>query len=105
MISGSCYYLETRQMSHSSAKQNCLHQFGSSATGQLFEPRSLSINEAVYRESQKTFSTADFWLGVTDLKDQKYRYESDGTEVSMDQGPNGMWADDQPNDSRYFKKF
>lgn len=99
MISGSCYYLETRQMSHSSAKQNCLHQFGSSATGQLFEPRSLSINEAVYRQAQITFSTADFWLGVTDLKDQKYRYESDGTEVSMDQGPNGMWADDQPNDS------
>ena len=92
-------------MSHSSAKQNCLHQFGSSATGQLFEPRSLSINEAVYRQAQITFSTADFWLGVTDLKDQKYRYESDGTEVSMDQGPNGMWADDQPNDSRYFKKF
>ena len=84
-------------MSHSSAKQNCLHQFGSSATGQLFEPRSLSINEAVYRQAQITFSTADFWLGVTDLKDQKYRYESDGTEVSMDQGTNGMWADDQPN--------
>ena len=92
-------------MSHSSAKQNCLHQFGSSATGQLFEPRSLSINEAVYRQAQITFSTADFWLGVTDLKDQKYRYESDGTEVSMDQGTNGMWADDQPNDPRYLKKI
>ena len=44
-------------MSYSSAKQNCLHQFGSSATGQLFEPRSLAINEAVYREAQNTFST------------------------------------------------
>ena len=92
-------------MSYSSAKQNCLHQFGSSATGQLFEPRSLSINEAVWWEAQKTFSPADFWLGVTDLKDQKYRYESDGTEVSMDQGTNGMWADDQPNDPRYLKKI
>ena len=90
-------------MSYSSAKQNCLHQFGSSATGQLFEPRSLSINEAVHREAQITFSTAEFWLGVTDLKDQKYRYESDGTEVSMDSGSNGMWESGQPNDPRYLK--
>ena len=92
-------------MSYSSAKQNCLHQFGSSATGQLFEPRSLSINEAVHREAQNTFITAEFWLGVTDLKDRKYRYESDGTEVSMDQGTNGMWENDQPNDPRYLKKI
>ena len=91
-------------MSYSSAKQNCLRQFGSSATGQLFEPRSLSINEAVYREAQNTFSTVDLvdiWLGVTDLKDRKYRYESDGTEVSMDSGSNGMWRSGQPNDLRY----
>ena len=90
-------------MSYSSAKQNCLHQFGSSATGQLFEPRSLSINDAVHREALDTLSGADeFWLGVTDskgpLKDGKYRYESDGTEVSMDQGTNGMWESGQPND-------
>ena len=92
-------------MSHSRAKQNCLHQFGSSARGQLFEPRSLSINEAVHREARNTFRTVEFWLGVTDLKDQKYRYESDGTEVSMDQGTNGMWKNGQPNDPKYVEKI
>jgi hypothetical protein len=105
MISGSCYYLETRKMSFSRAKQNCLHQFGSSATGQLFEPRNLAINEAVHREAQNTFSPADFWLGITDKKDQKYRYESDGTEVPMDQGTNGMWENNQPNDLRYLRNI
>ena len=102
MISGACYYFETRKMSFSSAKQNCLDKFGSSATGQLFEPRSFEINEAVHREGQNSFGTTDFWLGVTDKKDgQRYRYESDGIEVSMDQGTNGMWESSQPNDLRY----
>ena len=100
MISGSCYYFETRKMSFSNAKQNCLDKFGSSVSGQLFEPRSLAINDAVHREAQNILRPADFWLGVTDKKDQKYRYESDGTEVSMDHGSNGMWENDQPNDPR-----
>ena len=103
MISGSCYYFETRKMIYSSAKQNCLHQFGPSATGQLFEPRSFAINQAVHSEALKisAFRSDDtLWLGVTDKKDQKYRYESDGTEVSMDHGSNGMWENDQPNDPR-----
>ena len=88
-------------MSFSNAKQNCLDKFGSSVSGQLFEPRSLAINDAVHREAQNILSPADFWLGVTDKKDQKYRYESDGKEVPMDQGSNGMWENDQPNDPRY----
>ena len=103
MISGSCYYFETRKMSFSSAKQNCLDKFGSSATGQLFEPRSFAINQAVHSEALKISafrSDNDLWLGVTDKKDQKYRYESDGKEVPLDSGSNGMWDSGQPNDSR-----
>ena len=102
MISGSCYYFETRKMSFSSAKQNCLDKFGSSATGQLFEPRSFAINQAVHSEALKIslLWQNPFWLGVTDKKDQKYRYESDGKEVPLDSGSNGMWDSGQPNDSR-----
>ena len=100
MISGTCIYFESRKMSFYNAKRNCLDKFGSSVSGQLFEPRSLAINDAVHREAQNILSPADFWLGVTDKKDQKYRYESDGTEVSMDHGSNGMWENDQPNDPR-----
>ena len=89
-------------MSFSSAKQNCLDKFGSSATGQLFEPRSFAINQAVHSEALKIslLWQNPFWLGVTDKKDQKYRYESDGKEVPLDSGSNGMWDSGQPNDSR-----
>ena len=93
-------------MKYDDAKQNCLDKFGSSTTGQLFEPRSLAINQEVHTEALKFSAFAnddDIWLGITDKKDGKYRYESDGVEVSMVQEPNGMWEDGQPNDHRYKK--
>ena len=37
-------------------------------------------------------SDGEFWLGMNDLKDGTYRYESDGNEVV-----DGMWNSGQPN--------
>ena len=37
-------------------------------------------------------SDGEFWLGMNDLKDGTYRYESDGNEIV-----DGMWKSEQPD--------
>ena len=53
------------------------------------------MNEVVWKAADDKLgvsSDGEFWLGMNDLKDGTYRYESDGIEVV-----DGMWQRDQPN--------
>jgi hypothetical protein len=75
------------------AQDDCRNKFDSG--GRLFEPRISSMNEAVYKAADEKLgksSYGEFWLGMNDLKDGTYRYESDGNEVVE-----GMWKSGQPN--------
>ena len=85
-------------MNWQEALDNCRNKFVP-GSGRLFEPRNSSINQAVWEAADDKLgdsSDGEFWLGMNDLKDGTYRYESDGNEVV-----NGMWysgPSGQPND-------
>ena len=94
-IKGSCVYFEQKKLNWQEALDNCRNKFAS-GSGRLFEPRISSINQAVWEEADDKLginSDGEFWLGMNDLKDRTYRYESDGIEVV-----NGMWRIGQPNE-------
>ena len=77
------------------AQDNCQDKFDS-ASGRLFEPRSTTMNLAVWKVADELLGAeadGEFWLGITDLKDQgTYRYHSND-EKAVD----GMWKSDQPD--------
>ena len=81
-------------MEWQAAQDNCRDKFDS-ASGRLFEPRSTTMNLAVWKVADELGgdrADGEFWLGITDLKDQgTYRYDSNDEEVV-----DGMWSSDQP---------
>ena len=81
-------------MNWQGAQDDCRNKFVS-GSGRLFEPRISSINQAVWKAADDKFgvsSDGEFWLGMNDLKDGTYRYESDGNEIV-----DGMWKSEQPD--------
>jgi len=93
-IKGSCVYFEQKELNWQEALDNCRNKFVP-GSGRLFEPRNSSINQAVWEAADDKLgdsSDGEFWLGMNDLKDGTYRYESDGNEVV-----DGMWESEQPN--------
>ena len=81
-------------MKWQAAQDNCQDKFDS-ASGRLFEPRSTTMNLAVWKAADELGgdrADGEFWLGITDLKDQgTYRYDSNDEEVI-----DGMWGVLQP---------
>ena len=77
------------------AQDNCQDKFDS-ASGRLFEPRSTTMNLAVWKAADELGGAqgdGSFWLGITDLKEQgTYRYDSNDEEVV-----DCMWYSTQPN--------
>ena len=71
------------------AQDNCRDKFDS-VSGRLFEPRSTTMNLAVWKVADELLgdqANGEFWLGITDLKNQgTYRYLSNDEEVV-----DGMW--------------
>ena len=80
------------------AQDNCQDKFDS-ASGRLFEPRSTTMNLAVWKAADELGGAqgdGSFWLGITDLKEQgTYRYGSNAEEVV-----DGMWEPGQPSDDK-----
>ena len=96
-ILGKCFYFEQNEMKWQEAQDNCRDKINS-ASGRLFEPRSTTMNLAVWKAADKLLGRADVesWLGITDLKDQgTYRYHSYDEEVG------GMWGPGQPSGAEY----
>ena len=62
----------------------------------LFEPRTSKVNRAVYKEVASLSGDNYIWLGITDMQDGVYRYESNKKEVE-----DGMWASGQQKGKDY----
>ena len=79
-------------MNWQEAQDDCRNKFDSG--GRLFEPRTSSMNEAVWKAADELgigFGE-EFWLGINNLKDGTYRYISNGNEVVE-----GMWKSGEPD--------
>ncbi len=63
-ISGVCYYVEETSLSYSAAQSNC-----ESLGARLFEPRSLTTNNAVHSHAVTNHGHGNpkFWLGINDI--------------------------------------
>ena len=60
IVNGSCYYFETSVFSYTDAKANC-----HSKSGILFEPQSVTSNEAVFQQSRGVSNMTDEkWIGI-----------------------------------------
>ena len=94
-ILGKCFYFEQNKMRRQKAQDNCRDKFDS-VSGRLFEPRSTTMNLAVWKVADELLgdqANGEFWLGITDLKDQgTYRYHSNDEEVV-----DGMWGWGEPS--------
>ena len=72
----------------------CKTVFGPSIPGKIFEPTSLSLQNAVLTASQKAFGNYGFWIGVN-VRDLTYK--SNGKPVSINSIP---WASRHSEEKR-----
>ena len=81
-VNGKCIYLESLKMNRTNAKQNCLSKMKDYGFGQLFEPKSRSMNDLVADEANKSFGNDSSFIGFNDIAiEQTYVFESNNSPV------------------------
>ena len=99
-VEGTCFYIETRRMSYSSAKSNCMGVFPG-GMGRLYEPSSVSQNTAVHQATKKLTGSGQYYyicldqIGRSSVK-SSYYYCSTGAYPSgiIDSLDNGSLDDE-----------
>ena len=82
VVNGKCIYFESLKMNRTNAKQNCLSKMKDYGFGQLFEPKSRSMNDLVAEEANKSFGDGYAFIGVNDIAIEKtFVFESDNSPV------------------------
>ena len=82
VVNGKCIYFESLKMNRTNAKQNCLSKMKNYGFGQLFEPKSRSMNDLVAEEANKSFGDGYAFIGVNDIAIEKtFVFESDNSPV------------------------
>ena len=97
LIEGTCYYFEATKMNYETAEINCkVSKFGPNK-GRLVEPRSVSMNNKMYKNAQEVLSTVTYWIGVTDRRNEgRYSYNSDAGDANVNLG---IWTRGEPNNT------
>merc|ERR1712243_402707 len=88
IINGTCYRFSKTFTNFDEAKTIC-----DGVNGQLIEPKSKEINDKLAKEARHVIGTGAYWLGIVDkLEDGKWRYISNGNEITFEN-----WSSGQPN--------
>ena len=93
VVNGKCIYFESLNMNRTNAKQNCLSKMKDYGFGQLFEPKSKSMNDLVANKVNTTFG--DDWplpfIGFNDIAiENTFVFESDNSPVLSAFSPSWM---------------
>ena len=98
LIDGFCYYFEATAMNYSTAETNCKNKFGPLYKGKLLEPRSVSLNNKIYKNAQEVLNPGgayEYWIGVTDRRTEgRHSYNSDVGDANVNLG---IWLSGEPN--------
>ena len=99
-IQGKCYFIQRQGCpdgngcTYEESENLCETIFGPSKSGMIFEPTTLSINNAVLTAAKEAVGYLWYWIGV---RVRDLTYMSNGKPVSINSIP---WESGQPSESR-----